>query len=160
MKPYEHAKNSVQRWGGKPEDYLPIHDFLDSSKAAFPDMRHRAILHNSFGCFVAERLFGHNITITGGKLVSVRDIAEKHILEDMGFIPTLQDYLAGMPFYDWLGGSKKGKGTPESIGPALEAFQKLKKEPEPERMVFDGSRPLFEKTQLKLPKQRKPGYLD
>lgn len=107
MKPYEHAKQSVRRWGGKVEDYLPIHDEMDKSKMAFPDMRHRAILHNSFGIYVMERIFGHNITNSDGIEVSVRDIAEKHVIEDMGRIPTLQDYLEEMPMYDWLGGPKR-----------------------------------------------------
>lgn len=120
MKPWEHAKHSVKKWGGTPEEYLPIHDFIDSSKAHFPDMRHRALLHSSFGIFITEKVFGTNITLkpyvswrngqkvtTFEKTVSVRDIAEVHILQDMGTIPTVQDYLQGMPMYDWLGGAKK-----------------------------------------------------
>lgn len=113
MKPYLHGKISVEKWGGKPEDYQAIHDFLDSPKAAHPDMRHRALLHNAFGCFIAERVFGVNITNSDGKLVSVRDIAEQHIIDDCGRIPTVSDYLNGMPFYDWLGGPKKR--TPRKI---------------------------------------------
>lgn len=109
MKPYLHAKVSVSKWGGKPEDYQAIHDFLDSSKSAHADMRHRAILHNTLGCYIAERVFGINITNSDGKLVSVRDVAEQHIIDDMGRIPSLSDYLNDMPFYDWLGGKKKVK---------------------------------------------------
>ena len=84
MKPYIHAKNSAKAFGGAPEDYLPIHDFLDSSKAHFPDMRHPALLHSSFGIYIAERVFGPYITNSEGKKVQVRDIAEKHVIEDMG----------------------------------------------------------------------------
>ena len=109
MKPYEHALNSVKKWGGMPRDYLPIHDFLDESKSHFPDMRHRAMLHNSWGIYIAERIFGHNIMNSDHRAISVRDICEKHIIEDMGRIPTVQDYLQGMPFYDWLGGPKVKK---------------------------------------------------
>ena len=109
MKPYLHGLVSVKKWGGKPEDYQAVHDFLDSSKACHPDMRHRAILHSSFGCFIAEKVFGVNITNSDGKLVSVRDIAEQHIIDDMGTIPTVSDYLNEMPLYDWLGGRKKEK---------------------------------------------------
>lgn len=109
MKPYLHAKASVKKFGGVPEDYLKIHDFLDSSKAHFPDMRHRALLHSSFGIYLAETVFGHNITNSDGKLVSVRDVAEHHVIEDMGRIPTVQDYLVGMPYYDWLGGKPQTK---------------------------------------------------
>ncbi|MFO0578680.1 MAG: hypothetical protein U1A78_32155 [Polyangia bacterium] len=107
VKPYIHAQNSVRAFGGKVEDYLPVHDFLDSSKAHFPDMRHRALLHSSFGVYLAERVFGHTITNADGRLVQVRDIAERHVLEDMGRIPTVQDYLDGMPMYPWLGGPKR-----------------------------------------------------
>lgn len=109
MKPYVHALRSVKRYGGVPSDYQPLHDFLDSPKAAHADMRHRAILHNSMGPFIAERIFGINITNSDGKLVSVRDICEEHIIEDMGRIPSLGDYLDEMPFYEWLGGPKKTK---------------------------------------------------
>ena len=110
MKPYLHAEVSVRKWGGAPEDYLAIHDFIDSSKAGFPDMRHRAILHSSFGCYIAERVFGHYIVLPGnGRKVQVRDIAEQHVIDDMGRIPTLQDYLIDMPFYEWLGGRLKKK---------------------------------------------------
>lgn len=109
MKPYLHGEVSVRKWGGKPEDYQGIHDFLDSSKAHFPDMRHRAILHSSFGVFIAEKVFGINITNSAGRLVSVRDIAEQHVIDDMGTIPTVQDYLTGLPLYDWLGGKPREK---------------------------------------------------
>lgn len=107
MKPYLHGKNSVKKFGGKPEDYQAIHDFIDSSKAHVADMRHRAILHSSFGIYITEQVFGTNITNSDGKRVSVRDIAEHHILEDMGRIPTVQDYLKYLPMLSWLGGPKR-----------------------------------------------------
>ncbi len=107
MKPYIHGQRSVKRWGGVESDYQDIHDFLDSSKAHFPDMRHRALLHNSFGIYITERLFGTYITNSDGRKVQVRDIAEQHVIEDMGRIPTVQDYLTEMPMYEWLGGPKR-----------------------------------------------------
>jgi hypothetical protein len=111
MKPYLHAQVSVKKWGGVPGDYLPIHDFFDHSKAHFPDMRHRALLHSSFGIYIIERVFGTSITNSEGRLVQVRDIGEQHVIDDMGRIPTVQDYLLGMPFYNWLGGPKRTKRT-------------------------------------------------
>jgi len=107
MKPYLHGKISVKKWGGKPEDYQDIHDFLDISKSAHADMRHRAILHNSLGPYICERVFGLNIINSDGRTVSVRDIAEQHIIDDMGRIPSLGDYLDEMPVYQWLGGPSK-----------------------------------------------------
>ena len=103
MKPLVHAQVSVKRYGGVVEDYIPIHDFFDSSKAAFADVRHRAILHNSFGIYLAERIFGTYITNAQGKKVSVRDIAEDHVAEDMGGrIPSLQDWLQHMEIQPWM----------------------------------------------------------
>lgn len=109
MKPLIHADNSVKKWGGIVEDYIPVHDFLDSSKAHFPDMRHRALLHSSFGIYIAERVFGTYIINRDGLRISVRDIAELHVLEDMGTIPTVQDYLQHLPSLDWLGGKPREK---------------------------------------------------
>jgi hypothetical protein len=118
-KPYEHAVLSVKKWGGKPEDYLKIHNFMDSSKAHVADMRHRALLHSSFGCYLAEQVFGTNLDIwithpvhpghyLGQRIkVSVRDIAEQHIIQDLGFIPSVQQYLDHMEMADWMGGKKK-----------------------------------------------------
>ena len=98
----------MKKFGGRPEDYLSVHDFLDSSKEGYCDVRHRAILHNSFGCYLAEKVFGTNITNSDGKLISVRDIAENHIAEDLGFIPTLQDWLKEIPVKPWMEGKAKG----------------------------------------------------
>lgn len=66
MKPLLHAESSARKWGGLPEEYLPIHDFMDSSKAAFSDNRHRALTHNNWFIFVVEKVFGHTITVTIG----------------------------------------------------------------------------------------------
>jgi len=109
MKPHIHGQVSVKKFGGKAGDYQAIHDFFDQTKAHFPDMRHRAILHSSFGIFLAEQMFGILITNSDGAEVSVRDIGEQHVIDDMGRIPTIQDYLTDMPFYPWLGGPAKKK---------------------------------------------------
>lgn len=107
MKPYLHAKSSAKKFGGKPEDYLGLHDFMDSSKAAHASVKHRAVLHSAFGIFIAEQVFGHNLANSDGKLVSVRDVAEQHVLEDLGTIPSLDDWLRNLPIEDWMGGPKR-----------------------------------------------------
>lgn len=104
MKPVIHAKNSAHKYGGKPDDYMPIHDFIDSSKSAHASVKHRAVLHSSFGIYICERVFGHGVTNSDGKVIQVRDIAEDHVLEDLGTIPSLDDWLRGMPIEQWMGG--------------------------------------------------------
>lgn len=110
MKPFLHANSSAKRFGGKPEDYLPIHEFMDSSKAHIADARHRALFHSTFGCFVVERLFGAVAKNSDGKEYSPRDVAEQHCVEDLGHIPTVGDWLADMPLKQWMGG-----GSPAAI---------------------------------------------
>jgi hypothetical protein len=113
VKPWVHALSSVKQFGGKPEDYLEIHNFLDSSKGVISDNRHRALTHTSwFISVVMERVFGVNITNSDGKKVSVRSIAEQHVGEDYGgFIPSAQDFLQEMEFQPWM---MNGRGVPPS----------------------------------------------
>ena len=51
------------------------------------------------------------------RTVQVRDVAEDHVLEDLGRIPSVQDWLVGMPMYHWAGGppnraAKRAKHIP------------------------------------------------
>lgn len=107
MKPYLHANASVSKYGGSVEDYIEIHEFIDSTKAHHADVRHRALLHNSYGIYLCERIFGRLITNSSGKQVSVRDVAEDHIKEDLGWIPSVSDYLKVMKLEKWMGGKER-----------------------------------------------------
>lgn len=113
-KPYIHAVSSAKRFGGVPEDYLKIHNLMDSSKATIADPRHRCLTHNSwFIGHVLEVVFGTTLINSDGKTISVRDVGEQHCLEDFGgrFIPTPQDYLENLPVSPWM---LAGKGQPPS----------------------------------------------
>lgn len=115
-KPIHHAMSSAKRHGGKMEDYMDIHNFMDSSKGAMPDNRHRALTHNSwFISNVIERVFGFYLTNSNGKKVSTRQIAEEHVLEDFGmqFIPTAQDFIENMEIQPWMNSGMADK--PNSV---------------------------------------------
>jgi hypothetical protein len=77
---------------------------MDQTKAHVADCRHRLILHNSFGIFLCEQLFGVTITRkSDGKEVPTRLIAEQHVLEDLGgHIPTLEECLRETPIASWM----------------------------------------------------------
>ena len=101
--PLQHAQSSVRRWGGQVADYLPIHEWIDGSKIAFCDFRHRALRHHSFGVFEAQEKFGLAITNGDGREVPVRYIAEQHIKEDCGgIVPSLSDWLGRIPRESWM----------------------------------------------------------
>lgn len=104
MKPLIHCKSSVHKWGGKVEDYMAIHEFFDQTKAHVADMRHRVILHNSFGIYLCQQVFGHFFVNSDGREVSVRDVGEQHVIEDLGTIPSLDRCFQELPISPWLGG--------------------------------------------------------
>lgn len=111
MKPWLHAKSSAKKWGGKPDDYLALHDWFDSTKQAHASVKHRAVLHSAFGIYLAEQVFGHNIVNSDGREVSVRDLGEQHVLEDLGTIPSLDDWLKAMEIQPWMGGPSRKQRT-------------------------------------------------
>ncbi len=100
--PLRHAERSARKFGGRAEDYLPIHNWFDESKAFFPDFRHRALRHHAEGIFLAEQLFGVAIVNTDGKQVPVRYVGEQHVREDLGRIPTAQDWLLEIRPRRWM----------------------------------------------------------
>ena len=111
-KPWIHAKSSAKKFGGKPEDYIGIHNLMDSSKGTIADSRHRALTHNAwFLSTILEKIFGVTLKNSDGMTVSVRDIGEQHVLEDyrMRFIPSAQDYLQEMDVKEWM---VAGRGEP------------------------------------------------
>lgn len=91
--PYHHAKSSVRRHGGCVADYLPLHEWFDETKAHMPDPRHRALRHHSEGIFLAVQVFGTTIRNRDGKDVPTRILGEQHVREDLGYIPTVKDWL-------------------------------------------------------------------
>lgn len=101
--PYHHAVSSAKKWGGVPEDYQAIHDFFDASKESWADPRHRALRHHTQGIFECERVFGHAIRISTGRMIPVRWIGEQHVKEDCGFIPTMQDWFGNIKMQRWMG---------------------------------------------------------
>jgi|LNFM01.2.fsa_nt_gb hypothetical protein len=100
---YHHALSSVRKWGGVAEDYLPLHQWFDESKAITADFRHRALRHHAEGIFMLERFFGPTITISTGRVVPVRLIGEQHVVEDLGFIPSFADWVSCIRPQPWMG---------------------------------------------------------
>jgi hypothetical protein len=93
MTPYKHAQSSASKWGGNAEDYIAIHDWFDETKMFTGDWTHRALRHHSAGIQWAIEKFGHSLLNSKNQKIPTKVIAEQHIIEDCGFIPTPQDYL-------------------------------------------------------------------
>jgi len=100
--PYHHALSSVKKYGGKTKDYLPIHQWFDESKMMMADARHRALRHHAEGIFMCEKIFGVVILNSDGKEIPTRFIAEQHVKEDLGFIPSMQDWFKHLKIQSWM----------------------------------------------------------
>jgi hypothetical protein len=113
MNSYMHAQSSARKWGGTPEDYLSVHEFIDSSKMVIGDVRHRSLYHHTLGVYLCQRIFGNVLKVPKSRIdglfvsVPVRLVAERHIIEDLGWLPSPADYIDGMPIHPWMSGSKR-----------------------------------------------------
>lgn len=110
---YYHAQSSARLFGGKPDDYLAIHNWFDATKESFCDFRHRALRHHAEGVFECERVFGVTIVNSAGKRIPVRYIGEQHVMEDCGGrVPSLADWLSKIRPEAWMArASRTAHGT-------------------------------------------------
>jgi hypothetical protein len=87
------------------------------------DFRHRALRHHAEGIFLCERVFGVTLTNSAGKAVPVRWVAEQHVKEDLGWIPTAADWLKEVRPRPWMGRTgglpltEQEKNAPAPEGP-------------------------------------------
>lgn len=103
-----HAQSAARKWGGEPDDYIGIEEFIDSSKKIIGDIRHRSMYHHTAGVWLCQEIFGRTISVgERGIQVPVRLIAERHILEDLGWLPSPKDYIDGMSIKPWMSGTQR-----------------------------------------------------
>lgn len=126
--PLIHSKSSVKRWGGKVEDYIAIHELIDSPKATMNNNSSRCLTHNTWFAYnIIPKVFGYNIVNSDGKSVDSVDIAMLHIAEDfrMKFVPTPQDYLKHLQVQPWMNNGVKIVDNPDAVQYAEELVNKL-----------------------------------
>lgn len=119
--PWHHAGVTARKFGGLPEEHLPIHTWFDQSKAGYVNYRHRAVRHHAEGVFWCEAHFGPTITVTtedGPKQVPTRLIAEDHVAQDLGWIPSLKDWLSCIDSQRWMRLPRRRKQGDEAGAPA------------------------------------------
>ncbi len=90
-------------WGGTADEYMALHQWMDSSKAITADFRHWALRHHTEGIFLLETLYGVTLTLSTGRVVPVRLIGEQHVREDLGFIPGFADWVRCIRPEPWTG---------------------------------------------------------
>ena len=75
---------------------------------------HRALRHHFEGIFPLEALFGPTITLSTGRVLPVRFIGEQHVLEDLGRVPTVADWLGRIQPESWMLGRGKSQACNHS----------------------------------------------
>ena len=95
--PVLHSKSSVKKFGGKWEDYIHLHEWLDETKGWYCHSIHRMFRHHSEGIFEMEKKFGSHFTNSDGKIVYTRYVGEQHVREDCNnYIPTAKEWVDGL----------------------------------------------------------------
>lgn len=92
--PLLHSKSSAKKFGGIPEDYIHLHNWLDETKSWYGHSLHRMWRHHSEGIFEMERLFGLSFINSDGKVVYTRYVGEQHVKEDCyNYIPSAKEWI-------------------------------------------------------------------
>ena len=81
-------------------------------------MRHRSVYHHTEGAWLCQRICGTPITLSTGRMVPVRLIAERHIIEDLGWLPSPHDYIKNMSLEQWMGGRQVKEMSWEQMQPS------------------------------------------
>jgi len=114
MKPLQHAQISQKTYGGCWTDYVEVHNFLDSSKAACAHFKHRFLLHHAEGIELGGRIFGASFVNSENKIVETRRLLTEHLIEDVGRVVSVEDWARDLlpktndSFYKFLA-KKRGQ---------------------------------------------------
>ena len=94
MNYWKHSLLSRKKFHGLADDYLAIHKFMDTSKLFYFDIKHRVLLHHTYGIDICIQKFGETLVNSDNQKILIRDIAAEHCKEDlMGVVPTLNNWF-------------------------------------------------------------------
>lgn len=101
----------AHRYGTDTQELTPLVAFFDElEKLTQSHSRSRWVLHNSFGIYLAEELLGPVLTLSNGRLVSVRGVGEELVKARLGYIPSAAAVASRIRMRGWMSGSRVGNG--------------------------------------------------
>ncbi|MGX0978650.1 hypothetical protein ACSSVY_004390 [Roseovarius sp. MBR-51] len=120
--PLHHAESSARKFGGVPSDYQSVHDWFDASKEHLALFTHRAMRHHAEGIFMAGTIFGPTLTLSTGRIIPTRWVAEQYVKEDLGFIPSFADWVKAIRPEPWMGRTERieAQVDPHLVSPVVE----------------------------------------
>jgi hypothetical protein len=95
MKPLAHARLGQTRNGIPWQKTIQLHTWLDSSKASFASVQHRALLHHALGAQIASRIFAD--VEHEGVRKSASELIADHVIEDLGDVVPVSNWLDIIP---------------------------------------------------------------
>jgi hypothetical protein len=105
----ELAAASAQRFGATPEQLLPLHRWFLETSAWFPDARHLAMRHHSFGIFEAEARFGVLLITGDERALPTRILGEWHVRAVLGRVPAATDFLRHLKGQRWMAAAQSSR---------------------------------------------------
>jgi hypothetical protein len=103
------AAASARHFSTTAEILLPLHSWFLETAGWFPDARHFAMRHHSFGIFQAEGRFGVVFGPDTPSPVPTRVAAEWHVRTVLGRIPAAADYLRRIKGQPWMAAAHKAQ---------------------------------------------------
>ena len=61
-----------------------------------------------------EEIFDTTLTLSTGRMLPVRFVGEQHVIEDLGRIPTVQDWLGKIQPAPWMLGRDRKTAVPSA----------------------------------------------
>jgi hypothetical protein len=98
----ELANASAARFGGDPSAYLALHAWFLETRNWSYGPEHLLFRHHAFGIFEAEARFGPVIASDNGKAVPTRVVAERHVQQVLGRVPSAADFLRRIKGERWM----------------------------------------------------------
>ena len=107
--PEELAAASARRFDAAPELLLPLHRWFLETSTWFPDARHLAMRHHSFGIFEAEARFGVVLGKGRQHLLPTRIVGEWHVRAVLGRVPAATDFLRHLKAQRWMAAAQSSR---------------------------------------------------
>ena len=107
--PEELAAASARRFDAAPELLLPLHRWFLETSTWFPDARHLAMRHHSFGIFEAEARFGVLLGKGRQHPLPTRILGEWHVRAVLGRVPAATDFLRHLKGQRWMAAAQSSR---------------------------------------------------
>jgi hypothetical protein len=103
----ELAIRSARHFNTTAEEMLPLHSWFLETVEWFPDARHFAMRHHSFGIFLGEQRWGVVLGQGTAHPVPTRVVGEWHVRTVLDRIPAAVDFLRRIKGQPWMAAAHK-----------------------------------------------------